>query len=249
LADPVLDAVGDALEDDSEIQLAGAPDVRFLADVTVPDDTRFAPGTLFTKTWLVENSGTAPWRSGFQWRHVGGEPLTEETRRPVRPLPSGRQTHFSLVLRAPEEPGRYVSDWRLFDELGVPVGDILFTRIQVVAPDPGQEGADDARFVADITVPDDSRIPAGSRFVKTWRVANTGQRLWGAGYQLIFAKGHPLGDRRTLPLPLARPGEDVEISLVLQAPERPGTYFGDWRLHNAEGEPFGDTIFVRIIVN
>ncbi|MFN3762162.1 MAG: NBR1-Ig-like domain-containing protein, partial [Anaerolineae bacterium] len=34
---------------------------RWVADVTVPDNTAFAPNTPFVKTWRVRNSGTCAW--------------------------------------------------------------------------------------------------------------------------------------------------------------------------------------------
>jgi hypothetical protein len=37
------------------------------------------------------------------------------------------------------------------------------------------------RFVADVTIPDDSRIPPGVSFVKTWRIRNAGNCTWPAG--------------------------------------------------------------------
>ncbi len=36
-----------------------------------------------------------------------------------------------------------------------------------------------------------------------------------------------------------KPGEEVEISVTLKAPEEPGEYRGDWKLRNAAGQIFG----------
>jgi len=36
---------------------------QFIADVTVPDGTNFAPGTAFKKTWRLKNIGTCSWAS------------------------------------------------------------------------------------------------------------------------------------------------------------------------------------------
>jgi hypothetical protein len=33
----------------------------FVADVTVPDGTNFAPGTTFVKTWRLKNNGSCTW--------------------------------------------------------------------------------------------------------------------------------------------------------------------------------------------
>src|SRR5512143_3278895 len=34
---------------------------QFVADVTVPDGTSYAPGTTFTKTWRLKNIGSCTW--------------------------------------------------------------------------------------------------------------------------------------------------------------------------------------------
>ena len=36
---------------------------QFIADVTVPDGTNYAPGTTFKKTWRLKNIGTCAWGS------------------------------------------------------------------------------------------------------------------------------------------------------------------------------------------
>jgi next-to-BRCA1 protein 1 len=163
-------------------------------------------------------------------------------------VPPGGQAHLSLDLSAPATPGVYVSDWRLHDGRGRPLGDIIFTRIIAVAESPSDRGRSDARFVADITIPDDTRLAPGRQFTKTWRLANNGERAWGSGYRLLFVKGSPMTDRRAVPVPFAQPGAEVEIALPLTAPARPGTYFGDWQLADPDGNRFGDVVFLRIVV-
>src|SRR5512134_797366 len=38
---------------------------QFVADVTIPDGTRFSPGTTFTKTWRLRNIGTCTWTTAY----------------------------------------------------------------------------------------------------------------------------------------------------------------------------------------
>src|SRR5512135_3467629 len=38
---------------------------QFIADVTVPDGTRFSPGAAFTKTWRLKNVGTCTWSTSY----------------------------------------------------------------------------------------------------------------------------------------------------------------------------------------
>ncbi|MER3405501.1 MAG: hypothetical protein C4289_10390, partial [Chloroflexota bacterium] len=52
---------------------------------------------------------------------------------------------------------------------------------------------EDARYVADVTVPDDARMPPGATFTKTWRIQNTGGVPWTGQHRLLFAGGAPMG--------------------------------------------------------
>ena len=220
------------------------PGVLFLADVTIPDDSPIEAGAAFRKTWRVENSGNVPWDATYRLVYWGGKPMTAQTSHPVPPANPGEQVDISLDLTAPLQPGVHFSDWRLVDGAGRPFGDILFTRILVRPP----TGRNNARFVADVTIPDDALVAAGTRFNKTWRVENNGDRHWGAGYQLVFVNGHPMGHRLAWPLPAAAPGQQVEITIPFTAPRRRGTWFSDWRFQDAQGHLFGDIIYARVQV-
>ena len=106
----------------------------------------------------------------------------------------------------------------------------------------------EAAFVEDITIPDETEIEAGQPFVKTWRVENTGKHPWGKGFRLKFVQGSPLTNQLEHPLPEAKPGERVDISIPLTTPAEPGRHFGDWRFVDDAGAPFGATIFFIINV-
>jgi hypothetical protein len=49
--------------------------VTFVTDVTVPDNTRFAQGAAFTKTWRVRNSGTCDWPADTALVFIAGNKL------------------------------------------------------------------------------------------------------------------------------------------------------------------------------
>ncbi len=107
----------------------------------------------------------------------------------------------------------------------------------------------------DITIPDDTAIPAGNSFTKVWRVVNTGTCNWTAEYTVVFISGEQMGgaDEVNIDEPVA-PGQSIDIDVTMTAPQDTGTYQGDWMLRNAEGELFGigsnanDTFWVRIVV-
>lgn len=105
-----------------------------------------------------------------------------------------------------------------------------------------------ARFVEDVTVPDDSLYNAGTRFVKTWRMRNDGECAWEPGTEWVFISESLLGATSPVPVELAEPGRMVDISVEMVAPDTPGTYRSYWRLRRPNGEFFGDQAYVRIIV-
>ncbi len=97
-----------------------------------------------------------------------------------------------------------------------------------------------AKFVDDITIPDDTQELPGQAFIKTWRLQNTGTCTWTSLYSLVFVDGDQMGG--TTPLPLTAnvaPNATVDVSVSLKAPGTVGTYRGDWKLKNAAGVVFG----------
>src|SRR5512138_302063 len=48
---------------------------QFVADVTVPDGAKFAPGSAFTKTWRLKNVGTCTWSTSYSLVFSSGEPM------------------------------------------------------------------------------------------------------------------------------------------------------------------------------
>lgn len=112
-----------------------------------------------------------------------------------------------------------------------------------------------AKFVEDVTVPDNTEFIPGQGFIKTWRLQNVGTCTWNTQYALVFDNGEQMSG--TSPLPLTgsvAPEAMVDISASLKAPGTTGTYRGDWKLQNASGTIFGlgsnaaDTFYVQIKV-
>jgi hypothetical protein len=107
----------------------------------------------------------------------------------------------------------------------------------------------------DITIPDDSLLEAKQAFTKIWRLENAGTCTWTEGYVLGHFSGDTLGAHTTVTLDqVVQPGESIELSIDMIAPENTGTYQSNWKLRNSSGEwfgigPVGDApIWVRIIV-
>jgi hypothetical protein len=221
---------------------------RFILDVTIPDDTRLTAGSKFTKTWRVENNGRIPWGPGFQAAHVAGNAMGAKPSQPLPAAAPGQQVDFSIEMTVPQKPGSHFSDWRFKDDQGNIFGDIVFTRIKAVPPPSPPPGVSNSVFVADVTIPDDMQLQPGQRFTKSWRVRNTGARAWGAGFTIQLVGGIAMTGQTSRPLPAAAPGQEVDISIDMVAPQRPGVHYGDWRLKDDQGRPFGELVYVRIKV-
>ncbi len=89
----------------------------FIADITVPDNTVFAPGASFIKTWRVRNDGTCAWGKDYalsSLAFVGGDPLgaPEGVALPIN-VQLGSTADISVLMTAPVTPGIYRSDWKL----------------------------------------------------------------------------------------------------------------------------------------
>jgi hypothetical protein len=135
----------------------------------------------------------------------------------------------------------------------------LVDLLSAASPTPTQpaESAciDKAGFYGDMTIPDNTLLQKSTGFIKTWRIRNMGTCTWGDGYQLVFANGHIMDGPPSSPLPKAAPGDIIEISVNLKAPDEGGTYAGDWEFQNPAGRRFGvnshgeDLIWVIIKVD
>jgi len=86
-----------------------------------------------------------------------------------------------------------------------------------------------AAYVADVTIPDGTRLAPGSAFVKTWRVRNAGTCDW-KGVQLAFAGGERMGAVDAVDVPATVAGQEVDVSVEMVAPGSPGNYRATWSL-------------------
>lgn len=100
-----------------------------------------------------------------------------------------------------------------------------------------------AAFVADVTVPDNTALPANTAFSKVWRLRNTGTCAWGPGKPvdaLAFAGGSQLGAAALVPLTaVIYAGQVGDVTVTLTTPAAAGTYRSEWKLHRADGITFG----------
>jgi hypothetical protein len=97
-----------------------------------------------------------------------------------------------------------------------------------------------AKFVEDVTIPDDFEVGPGEVITKTWRLINSGSCPWSNGYSLVLVGGDKLNTLEVIPVATeVRPGEMIDLAAQLTAPLKPGTYRGEWMLRDLDGRTFG----------
>jgi len=109
--------------------------------------------------------------------------------------------------------------------------------------------------VGDITVNDGTDFQPGTAFTKTWRLRNIGTCTWTRSYKLVFDRGDSMGGNLESSLPKdVNPGQTVDISIDLRAPDKDGRAEGFWKLRSDFGVSFGlggslnDPFWVKIDV-
>ncbi|GJQ51564.1 MAG: hypothetical protein HKUEN02_04110 [Anaerolineaceae bacterium] len=103
-------------------------------------------------------------------------------------------------------------------------------------------------YASDVTIKDNAAMEPGQSFTKTWKVLNSGTCAWDAGFKFAFVGGEQMsGATYTFPAPVSA-GAVVDISVDMVAPTKSGTLRGNWRMQTANGQFFGDEVYVQIVV-
>lgn len=105
--------------------------LHFVNDVTVPDNSFVTYGSSIDKQWLVENTGTCNWDSGYRLKHLGGAVLGAPEEVMLYPARAGTQATLQIIFTAPFAEGVYESTWQAVDPDGNPFGDPIYMRITV----------------------------------------------------------------------------------------------------------------------
>jgi hypothetical protein len=85
--------------------------LRFVSDVTIPDNAPVAPGAQFVKTWRVQNSGTCPWSGTLNF--IGkGNPMGGQSPTSFPRVEVGQTADLSINLTSPTQPGSYLGTWQ-----------------------------------------------------------------------------------------------------------------------------------------
>ena len=96
---------------------------QFVADVTVPDGTRYDPGATFTKTWRLRNVGTCTWTTSYTMVFDSGTQMgsTASVAMPSN-VPPGGSVDLSVNMTAPNAAGHYIGYWKFKNAAGTLFG-------------------------------------------------------------------------------------------------------------------------------
>ena len=105
-----------------------------------------------------------------------------------------------------------------------------------------------AAYVEDVTIDDGTVMEPGEEFSKVWKIRNIGSCDWKPTFGIAFDMGDAMGGMRNTIKKTVVAGDAVSVSVHLTAPEEEGVYTGYWRMTTKDGEAFGYSVFVKIIV-
>jgi len=178
------------------------------------------------------NSEVATQDPGLVGTYVEQTIVAQVTQTAAESLPTTTITQFpteTAILTALASP-----------TLAVPTATSVPTHTNTPTFTPIPTVCNQAQFVRDLTVQDNSPFTPGSSFVKTWRLKNIGHCTWTTDYMLVFESGDAMKAKTPIRLPKSvEPNQTVDLSVVLTAPLKPGTYRGDWLLSDPQGDTFG----------
>ena len=107
------------------------------------------------------------------------------------------------------------------------------------------------KWIADLNL-DDKNMQAppmlvpGQDFTKGWRVQNDGTCAWPADFELAYANGNrieaAMGGSSVKLGRAVQPGEQIDLSVNLRAPQVYGVFQGFWQMRDALGQSFGETV-------
>lgn len=149
-----------------------ADGMQFVADVSVPDGSAFAPNEHFIKTWRIRNSGSCAW-SGYHVVFAEGEPMGTLDQ-PIPDTPAGEELDISIEMTAPGGAGNYTGRWRVQSPGGATLGTLTCV---IVVQEEGGGGPSveptDTPVPTTITLPGNLQATAqGAALVITWSDAS-----------------------------------------------------------------------------
>jgi len=105
-------------------------------------------------------------------------------------------------------------------------------------------------YVSDVTIPDNTKVTPGQSFTKTWKVLNSGTCAWESGFIFNVVGGDAIGGTAVTLNQRVEPGSQYQFSVPMVVPtNKSGDLKGTWRLSDANGNFFGDGVYVLVNVS
>jgi hypothetical protein len=90
------------------------PDMVQVVSQNPADDSFIAPGSNFSITWTLKNTGTTTWTSTYRLRFYSGEQMGGRSSYALgKVVPPNGTVDITLNLTAPSTPGRIQTQWAL----------------------------------------------------------------------------------------------------------------------------------------
>lgn len=127
---PTMTSIWQGNLQSGQIEITATPQncitrLKFVEDITIPDNTVVAAGKPFTKTWKLQNTGTCVWTDEYSFEFVDGDLMEANSVIPfpkdVMVLPNGT-IDVSVYMTAPEKSGNYQGNWKIRTPWGTQFG-------------------------------------------------------------------------------------------------------------------------------
>lgn len=100
---------------------------------TIPDGTKFDPGTEFTKSWRLKNIGTCTWNPNYKLVFFDGSQMSGPNSVKLDDyVAPGEKIDILVDLKSPAKAGTYTGYWKLQADDGSKFGQV-FVQIKVVS--------------------------------------------------------------------------------------------------------------------
>jgi hypothetical protein len=104
-------------------KVSSGSDAAQLAAETIPDDTKFLPGTSFTKTWRLMNTGSSTWGTDYKFVFSQGDQMGAAAEYRINvPVEPGKIYDMSVPMKAPDAVGTYKGYWKVKNPNGSTFG-------------------------------------------------------------------------------------------------------------------------------
>lgn len=107
----------------AQVSAAACYQAQFVADVTVPDGTKYDANTPFKKTWRLRNIGTCAWSTSDSMIFESGAQMSAPASVALPSnVPVGGTVDISVDMKAPNSAGHYIGYWKFKSSSGTVFG-------------------------------------------------------------------------------------------------------------------------------